>query len=767
MIFSVKRSFSGIAALCLAGASLMLAGCGGSSGVSSQVVSGVASVGATLAGQVQLKDASGASKTAVIGNDGSYAIDVTGMKAPFIVQATGSANGVSYTMNSYADGTGTANVNPLSHVAVASAAGQDDPFTHSDAATLGKIGAGLPTAIQTLQSKLQKLLQLYHAEGEDPLKGHYVADHTGLDGMFDNVKITLVNGVITVTNTKTGAIIFTANIADLKNGTNDDNNLPSTPAAPTAPAGLTATGGANQVALAWSAVSNATSYNIYWSNQPGVTSQNGTKISAASNSSLHAGLNAATTYYYVVSAVNSSGESAVSAQVSATTSAAPVATVPTAPVGVSATGGSKQVTLAWGAVAGATSYNVYWSTSAGVTTANGNKLTGCSSPSVLNNLTDSTSYYYIVTALNAVGESAPSVQVAATTLAPVVVPTAPAAPTAVTALGGAKQVTISWSAATGASSYNLYWSTSAGVTPSTGTRVAAVSSPYVLTNLAAGTSYYFVVTAQNSVGESAPSAAASAATSPAPPALPAAPTATATGGSNQVSISWSAVSGASSYNLYWSTTAGVSTTTGTKIAGATSPYLQTGLAAGTSYYYVVTALNAAGEGPASAQATAATAAPVPVPPAAPAGVTATSGTNLLTVSWSAVSGATSYNLYYSTATGVSSANGTKVTGVTAPYTLSGLAAGTPYYLVVTAVGAAGEGAASAQATATTAAAPPAFDALSFYNNTCLGCHGTLGPRTAAQITSAIASVGSMSRFRSTGSSPLTAAQISAIAAVSY
>jgi fibronectin type 3 domain-containing protein len=763
-----KITFSRLAALCLAGASLMLGACGGgSSGVSSQVVSGVASVGATLAGQVELKDATGGLKTAVIGSDGSYSVDVTGMKGPFILQAKGSAAGVSYTLNSYAAGTGTANVNPLSHVLVASAAGKDDPYTGSDSATLTKIGDGLPASTQTMQDKLQPLLKKYDSEHADPVGGHYVADHTGLDGMFDDVKITLVGGVVTITNTKTGAVIFTGTLADLKNGQFNDGNLPGTPTVPAVPAGLTATGGLSQVSLGWSAVPNATGYNIYWSTQSGA-GKNGTKIAATANSYVQQGLSASTTYYYVVSAVNSAGEGAISAEASASTSATPVASVPTAPAGFSATAGSKQMTLAWTSVAGATSYNVYWSTASGVTTANGTKLAGCTSPTVLKSLTDSTTYYYIVTALNSVGESAPSVQVVGTTLTPVPVPTAPTAPTGVSAAGGAKQATISWAPVAGAVSYNLYWSTTAGVTTGSGTRVAAVSSPYVLANLAAGTTYYYVVTAVNSVGESTASAQASATTSPAPVAVPAAPGAvTASGGANQVTISWPAVAGATSYNLYWSTASGITTASGTKIAGAATPYLQTGLAAGTTYYYLVTAVNSSGEGAASAKVSASTNAPVPVLPAAPTGVSATGGANQVSLSWTAVSGATSYNIYYSTTTGVKTSTGTKISGAASPYLQTGLAAGTSYYYIVTAVNAAGEGAPSAQATGTTSAAVPAFDALSFYTTDCLGCHGSLGPRTAAQITSAISSIGSMSKYRSTGSNPLTAAQISAIAGVSY
>jgi predicted phage tail protein len=182
----------------------------------------------------------------------------------------------------------------------------------------------------------------------------------------------------------------------------------------------------------------------------------------------------------------------------------------------------------------------------------------------------------------------------------------------VSATGGANKTTISWTAVSGATSYNIYWSNTAGVTTATGTRIAGASSPYVHTSLSAGATYYYVVTALNSVGESGASTQASATTSPPPPAVPAAPTGvTATGGVNQVSVSWAAVSGATSYNLYWSRKSGVTTATGTKITGATSPYVQTGLTDSTAYYYIVTAVNSSGESASSAQVTATTNAAAP------------------------------------------------------------------------------------------------------------------------------------------------------------
>jgi len=112
-----------------------------------------------------------------------------------------------------------------------------------------------------------------------------------------------------------------------------------------------------------------------------------------------------------------------------------------------------------------------------------------------------------------------------------------------------------------------------------------------------------VVTAVNANGESAESIEVSVTPSASPPPT-ALPGLLQFEGAAEVEISWSAVSGATSYNIYWSTTSGFNKSNGTKITGITSPYSHTGLTIGTTYYYIVTAVNSFGESGASSQVSA-------------------------------------------------------------------------------------------------------------------------------------------------------------------
>jgi hypothetical protein len=81
-----------------------------------------------------------------------------------------------------------------------------------------------------------------------------------------------------------------------------------------------------------------------------------------------------------------------------------------------------------------------------------------------------------------------------------VLPPAPAAPVGLTATAGDAQVTLSWSAASGATSYNVKSAPSASGPYTTITNVTTTNLSH--TGLANGTTLYYVVTAWNSGGES-------------------------------------------------------------------------------------------------------------------------------------------------------------------------------------------------------------------------------------------------------------------------
>ncbi|MBI5178325.1 MAG: fibronectin type III domain-containing protein [Nitrospinae bacterium] len=290
---------------------------------------------------------------------------------------------------------------------------------------------------------------------------------------------------------------------------------------------------------------------------------------------------------------NASIDLAISVTVAdpATTSTTATSSVPSAPTGVAATAGNAQATVSWTAVTGATSYNVYYSATSGAGTG-GTKVTGHTSGNAITGLTNGTTYYFVVTAVNAAGESTASSQVSATPQVPT-----PSAPTSVSATAGDGRVAVSWTAVTGATSYNVYYSVTAGA-GTAGTKVTGHTSGSAITGLTNGTTYYFVVTAVNAGGEGAFSTQVSATPQVSAPSSPTGVAATA--GNAQATVSWTAVSGATSYNVYYSPTSGAGTG-GTKVTGHTSGNAITGLTNGTTYYFVVTAVNAGGESASSSQ----------------------------------------------------------------------------------------------------------------------------------------------------------------------
>ena len=190
--------------------------------------------------------------------------------------------------------------------------------------------------------------------------------------------------------------------------------------------------------------------------------------------------------------------------------------------------------------------------------------------------------------------------------------TPPAAPTNLTATAvSSSQINLSWTA-----------STTSGVTYTVlrgGTSIATgiTGTTYSNTGLAASTQYSYTVEAVDSGGTSPASNTATATTQGGVSCttVPSAPTGlvAAAVSSSAIGLNWTAVTPPanctiSSYSVYGSTTSGFTPGTGNLIAsGVTSvSYTNTGLAASTTHYYKVEAVDADGTSAASAQAQATT-----------------------------------------------------------------------------------------------------------------------------------------------------------------
>jgi fibronectin type 3 domain-containing protein len=168
---------------------------------------------------------------------------------------------------------------------------------------------------------------------------------------------------------------------------------------------------------------------------------------------------------------------------------------------------------------------------------------------------------------------------------------APDAPTGLNATAGTNRVSLSWTAATGGlpTSYHVKRSSSSAG-PYTTVGTTTVPTVSYTDSIIGGQTYYYVVSAENGIGESADSASVSATPTLAAPATPTGFTATAD--DSQVSLSWTASPFATGYDVQRSTAySGPYTSIGST---ASTMLVDTGLSNATTYYFVVAATGAGG-----------------------------------------------------------------------------------------------------------------------------------------------------------------------------
>lgn len=170
---------------------------------------------------------------------------------------------------------------------------------------------------------------------------------------------------------------------------------------------------------------------------------------------------------------------------------------------------------------------------------------------------------------------------------------------------------------------------------------------------------------------------------PLPPAPAAPQSISAVAGYGVVTVTWTASPGATNYNVKHGSVSGGEITIASVPTNSLT-YIDTSELDGTTNYYQVSAVNTSGEGPNSAEVVA-----VPLFSPVPTNVTViTTNYNLISLSWSPSTGASSYNVYRSGHTGPPYS----LIGNTASshYADTSVSNGVYYYYVVSAVNPGGE-----------------------------------------------------------------------------
>jgi fibronectin type 3 domain-containing protein len=300
--------------------------------------------------------------------------------------------------------------------------------------------------------------------------------------------------------------------------------------------------------------------------------------------------------------------------------------------------GVGKVVVSWSPASGATSYKIYRATSSEGTytlQATVGELTAWEDTAAAVGV----HYWYSVAACNAAGCSSQSAADEG-----YISSDPPGVPTSVGATDGvsADTISVSWETASGATSYHIYRADMAGGMYAL--RATAAVPPWEDDSLLANVHHWYKVAACNVAGCSPQSTEDEGYTSIAAPAAPSWVIATDGPYVDRIGVRWSPVTGATGYQIYRASSFGGEYLLLTSVTETTS-YDDTGLQPDAHFWYKVAACNSAGCSPMSAYTgqgyTSA------VVPAAPAWVVATDGTyaSRVGVSWSPVTGATSYHIY--------------------------------------------------------------------------------------------------------------------------
>ncbi len=228
--------------------------------------------------------------------------------------------------------------------------------------------------------------------------------------------------------------------------------------------------------------------------------------------------------------------------------------------------------------------------------------------------------------------------------------TPPAIPGGFTASAiSSSQINLSWNAVPGAIGYDLFYCDGTYITYTT-------STSFSHTGRASNTTYAYKIDAQKSSTCVSPLSNCVNATTPStctPPSTPAGFTATSAS-SSQINLSWNPVAGAIGYDIYYCDGTYITFTT-------SSSFSHTGRSASTTYAYKIDAQrNSSCISPLTSCVSATTSSAC-IPPSTPTGFTAnTISSSQINLSWTPVSGAIGYDIYYCDGTYITYTTGTSL-----------------------------------------------------------------------------------------------------------
>ena len=266
-------------------------------------------------------------------------------------------------------------------------------------------------------------------------------------------------------------------------------------AIPSAPSDFFAVAGYGGISLSWTAVAGAQSYAVYTSTTDELSSAALAKEGLTDTACEVKGLTAGTRYYAWVRAVNAAGMSGFS-EGSFATPEAPRA-VPDAPtINSGLTALNSTINLSWTEMDRAAGYTVYIGTADDIANAT-IAVESCKAASCLvRNLTNNTTYYVWVKAVNESGSSPASASVSATPYALAV----PAKVSGLSVVASDRQLAVSWSAVASAATYKLFYGTSTVSSQAACYSSSLTATSATMTGLVNGRTYYFWVQAQNAAG---------------------------------------------------------------------------------------------------------------------------------------------------------------------------------------------------------------------------------------------------------------------------